>query len=37
MDRAKLLRDTVAVKGKYKHGNLNLKLLRLQWQNVFEN
>lgn len=30
MDRAKLLRDTVAVKGKQKHGNLNLKLLRLQ-------
>lgn len=32
MDSAKLLKETVAVKGKHKHGNLNLKLLRLQWQ-----
>lgn len=37
MDRAKVLKDTVAVTGKKTNGNFNLKLLRLQWRKLFEN
>lgn len=37
MDRAKALKDTVAVTGKKTNRNFNLKLLRLQWRKIFEN
>lgn len=37
MERAKVLKDTVKVEGKYKQWYLNLKILRFQWENIFIN